>query len=249
MPANVNPVDDSQFFVRQHYRDFLNREPDPSGLAFWTQEIEQCGADAQCREVKRINVSAAFFLSIEFQDTGFLVERIYRLAFGINVSYRDFVYDARKVGEGVVVGRGDWRARLDANRRAYAEEFAARPPFREEFPDDLTPPQYVERLNTKATGALSPAEFTALVTGLENGTETRGSALLKVADDEDFRRREFNRGFVLMQYLGYLRRDPDEGGFNFWLSKLDQFNGNYIQAEMVKAFISSTEYRQRFGAP
>jgi hypothetical protein len=64
---------------------------------------------------------------------------------------------------------------------------------------------------------------------------------------------EFNRAFVLMQYFGYLRRDPNGGqdadytGFDFWLTKLNQFNGNFVNAEMVKAFITSTEYRQRFG--
>ena len=62
----------------------------------------------------------------------------------------------------------------------------------------------------------------------------------------------FNETFVLMQYFGYLRRDPDSApdsgfaGFNFWLGKLDDFGGDYGAAEMVKAFISSTEYRQRF---
>jgi hypothetical protein len=50
-----------------------------------------------------------------------------------------------------------------------------------------------------------------------------------------------------MQYFGYLRRDPDQEGFNYWLSKLDQFGGNFVNAEMVKAFISSVEYGQRFG--
>ncbi|HWW74099.1 MAG TPA: Ig-like domain repeat protein, partial [Pyrinomonadaceae bacterium] len=77
-----NPSDDSAAFVRQHYRDFLNREPDAPGLAFWTNEIESCNADAACREVKRVNVSAAFFLSIEFQQTGYLVYRMDRAAFG-----------------------------------------------------------------------------------------------------------------------------------------------------------------------
>ncbi|PYS72070.1 MAG: hypothetical protein DMF69_08610, partial [Acidobacteria bacterium] len=62
--------------------DFLNRQPDASGLAFWANEITSCGADVQCKEVKRINVSAAFFLSIEFQQTGYLVERIYKVAYG-----------------------------------------------------------------------------------------------------------------------------------------------------------------------
>ncbi|MFL6256050.1 MAG: PQQ-dependent sugar dehydrogenase, partial [Pyrinomonadaceae bacterium] len=60
-----NPIDRSDFFVRQHYLDFLNREPDATGLQFWVQGIESCGADAGCREVKRVDTSAAFFLSIE----------------------------------------------------------------------------------------------------------------------------------------------------------------------------------------
>ena len=50
-----------------------------------------------------------------------------------------------------------------------------------------------------------------------------------------------------MEYFGYLRRDPDTAGFNFWLNKLNAFGGNFIAAEMVKAFITSNEYRQRFG--
>ena len=248
-PGTTNPIDDSSFFVRQHYLDFLAREPDPEGLQFWTQEIEQCGADAACREVKRINVSAAFFLSIEFQEIGFLVERVNRLAYERRVPYRSFAREARELGEGVVVGQGDWRARLDANRRAYAEGFTATAAFREEFPESLTAAQYVERLNARATGALSPAEYAALVAGLEAGTETRGSVLLKVADDEEFRRREFAPAFVLMQYLGYLRRDPDEEGYNFWLAKLEQFGGDFQRAEMVKAFLNSDEYRRRFHEP
>jgi hypothetical protein len=77
-PAASNPVDSSAFYVRQHYHDFLNREPDSQGLQFWFTNIESCGANAQCREVKRLDTSAAFFLSIEFQRTGFLVYRVYR---------------------------------------------------------------------------------------------------------------------------------------------------------------------------
>ncbi|HWS86108.1 MAG TPA: SBBP repeat-containing protein [Pyrinomonadaceae bacterium] len=248
-PGTANPIDESEFFVRQHYLDFLSREPDAEGLQFWTQEIEQCGTDAQCREVKRINVSAAFFLSIEHQETAFLLERLYKLAFEARVPYRSFVKEARELGEGVVVGQGDWQARLAANRRAFAEEFVTRASFREQFPESLTPSQYVERLNARASGALSAPESAALVAGLEAGTETRASVLLKVADDEDFRRREFAPAFVLMQYLGYLRRDPDEGGYAFWLDKLNDFGGDFVRAEMVKAFLSSDEYRRRFFEP
>jgi hypothetical protein len=57
----------------------------------------------------------------------------------------------------------------------------------------------------------------------------------------------------MMQYFGYLRRNPDEtpdtnlDGYNHWLGKLIEFGGDYQKAEMVKAFLASTEYRSRFG--
>jgi hypothetical protein len=56
-----------------------------------------------------------------------------------------------------------------------------------------------------------------------------------------------------MEYFGYLRRNPNDppdnnfNGYNFWLNKLNVFNGDFLQAEMVKAFLNSSEYRGRFG--
>ena len=90
------------------------------------------------------------------------------------------------------------------------------------------------------------------IAGLDNGTLTRGQALRQIVEDQGFINREFNRAFVLMQYFGYLRRNPDDApdrsmnGYNFWLNKLNQLNGNFVSAEMVKAFIDSSEYRRRF---
>lgn len=69
-----------------------------------------------------------------------------------------------------------------------------------------------------------------------------------MAENEEFARREFNAAFVLMQYFGYLRRDPDAEGFDYWLAKLEQFGGDFQKAEMVKASIASDEYRRRFGS-
>ncbi|HEX8355020.1 MAG TPA: CHRD domain-containing protein, partial [Pyrinomonadaceae bacterium] len=253
-PPASNPIDESAFFVRQHYRDFLNREPDAAGLQFWTNEIEQCGADAACREVKRINVSAAFFLSIEFQETGYLIYRLYQETFARRPRYAEFVRDAREIGRGVVVGQSDWQARLAANRQSFADEWVARPDFRGGF-DGLPNAGYVNQLFRNAQVTPSAAERDALVAALDSGAKTRARVLLDVADSAAFKRREFNRAFVLMEYFGYLRRNPDDApdadftGYNFWLAKLNQFDGDYIAAEMVKAFISSDEYRGRFGRP
>ena len=119
----------------------------------------------------------------------------------------------------------------------------------------MAPAEFVDALNANAGGSLSQDERDALVAELtaNNNGGGRASVLRKVADDADLKAAHFNRAFVLMQYFGYLRRDPNAApdtnfdGYNFWLSKLNEFGGNYIDAEMVKAFISSDEYRRRFG--
>src|SRR4030095_6466931 len=106
----ANPIDTTAFFVRQHYVDFLNREPDAPGLAHWIGTIDGCAPKPGCTDVFRINASAAFFLSIEFKETGFLVYRIYKSAFNnltgapVPVAFADFIRDTQRIGQGVVVG-------------------------------------------------------------------------------------------------------------------------------------------------
>ncbi|HEV7890405.1 MAG TPA: TIGR03118 family protein [Pyrinomonadaceae bacterium] len=412
----TNPVDDATFFVRQHYLDFLNREPDTAGLNFWVNQITSCGADAACRDIKRINVSAAFFLSQEFQKTGYLAFLTHRAAFGANASgspapilYGNFERDVQALQKGFSFGQPGADAVLEANKVAYFNEFVTRPEFVSKYPSTLTNAQYVDNLlkaanispddfivnmttsqeapptnPTTTGGARRPAsygtarfvfnpaltsltvsgtvnniDFTgsqtvdtndnltnahihasatvpppatrpvvwgfigtpfndnnpndavttpfgsgvggtfsgkwdapegngttlaaqldnlragrayinfhttqfgggeirgnfpslvtfrdALVAGLDGATLTRATVLRMVAESADLNSREFNSAFVTMEYFGYLRRDPDTAGFNFWFSKLNSFNGSFINAEMVKAFIASSEYRQRFG--
>jgi hypothetical protein len=261
-PASSNPVETSSFFVRQHYHDFLNREPDASGLNFWTNNIESCGADALCRETKRVDTSAAFFLSIEFQRTGFLVYRLYRASLppipGRTRSmprYAEFVRDTQDIGRGVVVNQAGWEQQLEANTVAFIDEFVQRADFKAAYPASLSPAEYVDKLNAQAGGALSQSERNFHVSLMNAGLETRAEVLRKVAESGEFTRRETDSAFVLMQYFGYLRRAPNDppntdfSGFDFWFSKLEQFGGDYRRAEMVKAFISSDEYRARFSAP
>jgi hypothetical protein len=259
-----NPIEESQFFVRQHYLDFLNREPDAGGLSFWTNNIESCGANATCREARRVDTSAAFFLSIEFQETGYFVYRVYQAAFGdiagkpVPITIQEFLPETQRVGRGVAVGLGDWENQLNANKNAFVAELMARARFASLYPATMTPAQFVDTLNANAGGVLSQAERDALVSELTtagNTQQARASVLRRVAEDADLSQREFSPAFVLMQYFGYLRRNPDDPpdadfrGWQFWLSKLNEFNGDWRQAQMVAAFSSSLEYRRRFGQP
>jgi uncharacterized protein (TIGR03118 family) len=419
---STNPIDTASFFVRQNYLDFLNREPDLAGQNFWTNQITSCGSDATCISVKRINVSAAFFLSIEFQNTGMLAYLSHKASFGnlpasfgvgpVPVLYGTFEKDIQALQKDFVFGAVGADAQLEANKVAYFNEFVTRPQFLDKYPSTLTNAQYVDALLTNAgidpanqrlfvvsltngqevpptvptlaAGGARPASsgtarfqfnqaqtamtFTAtinnidvtgtqtadandnllnahihagasvapgvngpvvwgffgapfndnnpndaantpfssgvggvfsgkwdapegngttlaaqlsnlrqgrayinfhttqfgggeirgnfptetafrdsLVAGLNGSTETRATVLRKIAESEEFRNNETNAAFVLMEYFGYLRRDADVAGYNFWLNKLNAFNGNFVNAEMVKAFINSAEYRQRFG--
>jgi hypothetical protein len=260
----ANPIDCPDFFVSQHYQDFLNREPDPAGLAFWTNEITSCGFDAQCVEVKRINVSAAYFLSIEFQESGYLVYRFYKAAFGnlpgapVPVRRSDFLPDAQAIGQGVIVNQGNWQQQLETNKQNYANAFVQRPAFTSSYPTSMTPGTFVDILFANAGVIPSSSERAAAVAEFSSAANTadtaaRARALRRIAENATLAQQEFNRAFVLMQYFGYLRRNPNDSpdsnfdGYYFWLNKLEQFNGNYINAQMVKAFIDSIEYRQRFG--
>ena len=258
--GSSNVIDTSSSFVRQHYHDFLNRHPDTDGEAFWTNNIESCGNSAQCREVKRIDTSAAFFLSIEFQKTGFLVYRLYKASLPETLQrpramprYREFMRDTQQISRGVIVGTSGWQQVLETNTVRFTNAFVYRPEFLANYPPELTPAAYVDKLDAQAGRVLTFSEFFQLANGMMAGLETRGSVLRKIAEKQNFSDAEFNRAFVLMQYFGYLRRNPDDapdlnfGGFDFWLAKMNQFNGDFRAAEMVKAFISSLEYRHRFG--
>jgi hypothetical protein len=263
LPANR--IDDPQFFVRQHYLDFFSREADASGLAFWTNQIISCNNSAACIEIKRINVSAAFFLSIEFQETGYLVYKFYKAGYGnlpgapVPLRFNEFLPDTRRIGQGVVVGVGNWQQKLEDNKRAYAAGFVTSSSFSSAYSSSLTSAQFVDALFANAGVIPAASERTAAINEFGSATtsadtDARALAVRRVAENSTLNSQELNRAFVLMQYYGYLRRNPDDppeatldfAGYNFWLGKLNQFNGNFVDAEMVKAFITAGEYRARF---
>ncbi|HEX8355525.1 MAG TPA: S8 family serine peptidase [Pyrinomonadaceae bacterium] len=271
--TTANPIDNPEFFVRMHYRDFLNRDPDAGGLAFWVGKLAELSApcaartgDARqsCLTTARARVSESFFLSIEFQTTGYLVHRFYRASFPESTErprglprYLEFMRDTQRIQRNVVVGVGNWEETLAANQAAFALEFVQRPEFVTLYPGTMTPAQFVDALYAEAGVTPSAAERQAAIdefggAATSANAEARARVLRRVADNAAFVRQEFNPAFVLMEYFGYLRRNPNDppdanfGGYDFWLNKLNSFS-SFQEAQMVEAFISSIEYRQRFG--
>jgi hypothetical protein len=219
---------------------------------------------------KRTNTSGAFFVSPEFQNTGYYVLRVYRGSlgrmphFGGGATAADeFTRDAATVSQGIVVNNALAPDVINANKQAFANDFVTRPEFRAIY-DGLNNGQYVDKLFQTTGVTPTASDRQALIDGLNASTETRASVLFKVVDGTQttaggvlvfnttygkaFYDSLFNPAFVQMEYFGYLLRDPDDGGFAFWLAKLN-FYGNFVDAEMVRAFINSPEYRSRFGAP
>jgi uncharacterized repeat protein (TIGR01451 family) len=278
-PANTN--DSAREFVKQQYLDFLNREADQAGEDFWTDNIAKCAdparrpagqTEAQCTLRQRETTSGAFFLSPEFQYTGYYVLRMYQGVLGRQPKLSEFLPDAQFVGNGIVVNGGLSAAKINQNKADLAAQFvnctdAAKyrcAEFKAIY-DGLTNQQYVDKLFETTGVNASAGDRTALVYGLNGAMETRATVLQKVVDGvtvlgegnqqftttygHDFYDQQFTKAFVQLEYFGYMKRDPDEAGYNFWLGKLNQFGGNFVNAEMVLAFISSPEYRARFGQP
>jgi Lamin Tail Domain/Putative Ig domain/Carboxypeptidase regulatory-like domain/Domain of unknown function (DUF4214) len=231
----ANPLDTVEYFVRQQYVDLLGREPDQGGLDYWSAQIRSCGADNDCVRARRIGVSAAFFIAQEFQDTGFFLYRVYKASLGKAPNYREYTSDH-------IALRGG--PNLEANKLIFADNFTARSEFKQVYPDALSNYDYVNKLFDSAGILFLPFERSRLVDALNAGA-TRGWVLDQVADETVFKQSQYNPAFVLTQYFGYLQRDPDRAGYDFWLNVLNaRDSGNYLG--MVCSFVTSTEYQMRF---
>lgn len=305
-PGTNTPItiDDSDFFVQQHYIDFLRRFPDAGGFAHWVGEIDAFCANpanrnpgesqAQCIDRKRTNTSGAFYLANEFQNSANYLIRINWGSLGRNRAvgtkcivgqhaaldavcrplYATYITDMATLTQGIVVNNALVPSQMTANRIAFANQFVTRSDFLTEYPSNMPADQFIDKLVTFTGVPLSSGDRTALIneynapgsscsvggaTGFNSG---RSCVLYKIVDGtttdnttanpifntsygQQYFNKEFNPAFVFIQYVGYLRRNPDQGGYDHWSGKLALF-GNFVDAEMVRSFLVSDEYRGRF---
>ena len=231
--SSSNPIVGTSFFVRQHYIDFLNREPDPPGFAGWISILNNCApGNTSC---DRVEVSSDFYRSDEFQVRGYFLYRFYKAALGRNPSYREFMMDLSRT-TGFLTD-----AQLEANKVAFIADFMSRSEFKSKYDAVTDPSAYVKALEQAAGVTLSNEQ--SLITGLQNSTETRATVLRKVIESTEVATKFFNEAFVVEAYFGYLRRDPD-AAFQGWVQLLNQNND---RRALVSGFVNSNEYVQRFG--
>jgi|GEM_PF-2115045 len=239
-----NPLDTDIFFVRQQYVDILGREPDNAGLAYWTGELEKCGTDAACFNSRRVGISAAFFVEAEFQQTGSFIYGLYKGALGRRPSFGEYSSDRP-----LVVGG----ANLQAAKQAFAQSFVQRAEFLTKYQANTSAASFVDTLihDVRQSSAVDLSALRAdLISKYETGAslnQSRAIVLTEVTANPAFQAAEYNAAFVLTEYFGYLWRDPDQGGYDFWLDVLDRREpGNF--RGMVCSFITSTEYQRRFSS-
>ena len=239
-PGTSTPItiNDSDFFASQHYIDFFARFPDQAGLDYWTNEVASCVNTPGCNVLARkVGVSAAFFVENEFQRTGYFVYKLFKGTLNRHPTFTEFKPDRRLLSGS---------SSLDAGKAALAAAFVQRPEFAQKYVNATTQEAFV-------TAIINTVQQTSGVSLARQPLETafaaggRAAVITAMADDPAFSQAEYNRAFVAMQYWGYLTRDYDQAGYDFWLGIVNNPSLASYRS-MVCAFITSREYQERFGS-
>ena len=244
----VNPVDTAEYFVRQQYLDILGREPDQGGFEYWSAQLQACGGAADCVQASRVNIASAFFIEQEFRQSGAFIYNLYREGLGRRPQYPEYAAERRTVVGG---------ATLEAQQQAFAAAFVARAEFASRYAGNTTAESFVDALLAnvrQASGVDLSSERASLIARYQTGTsqnESRTLVLREVTESAAVREANYNGAFLAVEYFGYLHRNPEPAGYDFWLNVLNQSgsNGNPTNYRgMVCSFITSTEYQRRFSA-
>ncbi|MCU1265032.1 MAG: nuclease [Acidobacteria bacterium] len=240
----ANPLEVAEYFVRQQYMDLLGREPDEGGFNYWSDQINQCGNDSNCTGARRRDVAAAFFIEQEFQLTGSFIYGLYKGALGRRPVFLEYSSDHQQVVGG---------ANLEARKQAFAEAFVRRADFVQKYQANTSAESFVDAMvrNLRdSSGVDLSSQRDVLLRRYNSGAsadQSRSFVVRDLTESVSFRQAEYNAAFVLSEYFGYLHRNADAGGYEFWVNVLN--NGDTANYRgMVCAFITSAEYQRRFSS-
>jgi Matrixin/Domain of unknown function (DUF4214) len=239
-----NPVDDLKFLIGQHYRDLAGRELDQAGLDYWATQFAPCGSRNDCIRARRIDVSAALFLENELSATNAFVYALYADVLGRRPRFAEFESDRR-----VVLDQGP---DFEAGRRVLALAFVQRSEFQHRYPSAMKAKEFVNSLTSSISqGADTDLSFQrdSPVASYDGTNAGRAALLTRLLASRVFTDVEYNQAFVLMQYFSFLRRDPDDAGYNLWVNVLKSKPTRDREAarSTVCVFLNSAEYQARFG--
>ncbi len=235
-------IDDSDFFVQQHYIDFLSRFPEQAGFTSWLNylgnEQQRCPSDPECLHQARLTVSSSFFGSQEFNLKGGYVFRFYKASLARLPTYSEMVADMRSV-------TGATADEVNQKRATFATNWVLRADFLTAFPRSLTATQFVD--NVSQTAGITLSNRSQVISDLQAAGNTdggRANAMRAIADSAEETSKEYNPSFVYMQYVGYLRRSPEPAGYSAWLTYLNAHPSDF--REMVRGFVDSVALVVRY---
>lgn len=265
-PVTNTPITiaDYDFFVQQQYLDFLRRFPESAAaLKFYTDILNGCNpADIECVKYTRGALSANFFRSPEFRGKGNFILFMYMVSLGQRPvtpaelsdntkidrpHYAEFLADLTAVSD-----PNDDPAIVEQKKVAFANAWMLRPEIVAKYPASSNA-AFVQKLID--TAGFTPSGQT-WVADLGNG-KTRARVVREFAEHPETFNRFFKPAFVTMEYIGYLRRDPEDchGSPNpsqcGYIFHNNRFNSpgvteDFIENTIVRGFIESPEYIGRF---
>ena len=266
--ATANPIDCANFFIRQQYLDFLEREPEPDGLQFYLGILNGCSpVDSECIKYTRGALSGNFFRSPEFGRKGAYVANLFNIVIGQRPKNVAELNDLTKVerphyGEfmadlAMLSTPNDDPGLTDQKKDQLASAWLARSEVQTILPSSLSNQQFVQKL--KSTAGVSFANENTLIANLNNFIQTRAQVLRAIAESNEVISKFYIPNFVTMEYLGFLRRDPEDChlssdpancGYIFHNNRFNTpgANPDLIENFIVRGFIESPEYRRRFGS-
>jgi CSLREA domain-containing protein len=229
--ATTNPIDDLEFFIQQLYIDFLGRRPEPAGLQFWRNRMTTlCPAGQMC---DRTDTAVRFFMTDEFRERAYFAYLFYHASLARRPTYREWIMDVSKLNG------PQTPAEQMANQEAFINEFMSRPEFLSQYNHFQTAAEYVEALTLRS--GVTPASKQQLIDNYN--TVGRAKTLRAFIETPEVQAQFFDRGFITFLYFGFLRRDAEPGGFQFWMDKFNQTNRD--RRLLVEGFLNSDEYRFR----
>lgn len=239
-----NPVDDFRFFVTQQYADLIGREPDAAALDKLTAQLSGCNLRNDCLRIRRVDISTNLLVENELPATGVFLYGLYSTGLGRQPRYAELETD-----RAVILNQ---KSELEAVRLALASAFVERAEFKRKFPATMRAGEFVDSLLAtivQSTGVDLASERSLLIGLLDDAVNGRAAVLARLASDQRVVDANYNQALVLFQYFTYLRRNPDEAGFNAWVNTLKNKPLRDPDAArlLVCNFLNSAEYQNRFG--
>jgi hypothetical protein len=212
----------SLLFAMQQYRDFLARTADADGLNFWIDSL-MAGTASRPQTIE------SFFNSAEFQGVIAPIARLYFAYFNRIPDYAGLQFWITQYKNGMS---------LDT----ISQNFAASPEFTSTY-GALSNSQFVTLVYSNVLGRAPDGAGLSFWTGqLDTVARNRGQVMTGFSESAEYQGLSYNKVYVTMMYVGMLRRAPDTGGFNFWVSYLSTGSGQAL----INGFLGAAEYHNRF---